>query len=337
MASSSPPILPITNLPTTTTTGAAGGVQSQPPIDTPAFRAFITHITETVRNGLSQRRPWSELVDRSAFSKPESFSEATLRIRKNYSYFRVNYMSLLAVVLAVSLLTNPFSLLLLLGLLAAWLFLYLFRPSDPPLVIFGRTFSERETLGILIVSSVVVIFLTRVGSVLISALMIGLAVVCAHGAFRVPEDLFLDEQEPAATGFLSFLGGAASNAAGSARATSEIATTSNVTDPVETTLKEKEDPRITGRRGRSKSKDVAASMEARLERMERAVADIGMQLEDEIPSSAILEAAVEDLRGKALGALNSMADTLRQEFQRQLDQVFAELASFQNNSHSRSS
>ncbi|KAA8545109.1 hypothetical protein F0562_019893 [Nyssa sinensis] len=98
------------------------------------------------------------------------------------------------------------------------------------------------------------------------------------------------------------------------KATSEMATTSNVTDPVETTFKENEDPCITSRRGRSKSKDVAASMEVRLERMERAVADIGMQLEDEIPSSATLEAAVEDLRGEALGALNSMADTLRQEF-----------------------
>ena len=64
--------------------------------------------------------------------------------------------------------------------------------------------------------SIVVIFLTSVGSVLISALMIGLAIVCAHGAMRVPEDLFLDEQEPAATGFLSFLGGAASNAAAAA-------------------------------------------------------------------------------------------------------------------------
>ncbi|GAB4857300.1 hypothetical protein Ancab_015208 [Ancistrocladus abbreviatus] len=46
--------------------------------------------------------------------------------------------------------------------------------------------------------------------------MVGLAIVCAHGAFRVPEDLFLDEQEPAATGFLSFLGGAARNAAAAA-------------------------------------------------------------------------------------------------------------------------
>jgi len=35
----------------------------------------------------------------------------------------------------------------------------------------------------------------------------------AHGAFRVPDDLFLDDQEPANAGFLSFLGGDASSAA----------------------------------------------------------------------------------------------------------------------------
>jgi hypothetical protein len=81
------------------------------------------------------------------------------------------------------------------------------------LVILGRTFSERETLGILVVLTIVVIFLTSVGSLLISALMVGFALVCAHGAFRVPDDLFLDDQEPASAGFLSFLGGGASSAA----------------------------------------------------------------------------------------------------------------------------
>ena len=41
--------------------------------------------------------------------------------------------------------------------------------------------------------------------------MAGLAIVFAYGAFRIPKDLFLDEQEPAATtGFLSPFGGAAS-------------------------------------------------------------------------------------------------------------------------------
>ncbi|OAY33104.1 PRA1 family protein B4 [Manihot esculenta] len=215
MASPSPPVLPISNSQPSNAASAASA-QSQPPIATPAFRAFINQISDSVRHGISQRRPWAELADRSAFSKPESLSEAALRVRKNYSYFRVNYLAVIALILAFSLLSHPLSLLLLLGLLAAWLFLYLFRPSDPPLVLFGRTFTDRETLGLLIVVSVVVVFLTSVGSVLISALMVGLAIVFAHGSFRVPEDLFLDEQEPVATGFLSFLGGAASNAAAAA-------------------------------------------------------------------------------------------------------------------------
>jgi hypothetical protein len=208
---SSPPVLPISNV------ESQSQSQSQSPIATPAFRSFINHISESVRQGLAQRRPWTEIADRSAFSKPESFSEAALRVRKNYSYFRVNYLAAIALVLAFSLFSHPMSLLVLLGLLSAWLFLYLFRPSDQPLVLFGRTFSDKETLGILIVTSLFVVFLTTVGSLLISALLVGVAVVCVHGAFRVPEDLFLDEQESSAsTGFLSFLGGAASNAAAAA-------------------------------------------------------------------------------------------------------------------------
>ena len=212
MSSSAPPVLPISSTHTTTATG--GAVESQAPVATPAFRAFINHVSESVRHGLSQRRPWGELVDRTAFAKPESFSEATLRIRKNYSYFRVNYLAVVALILAVSLLTNPFSLIVLVGLLASWMFLYLFRPSDQPLVILGRTFSDFETLVLLGGLTVFVVFLTNVGSVLVSALMVGVAIVCAHGAFRVPEDLFLDEQEPSqTTGFLSFLRGPATNAA----------------------------------------------------------------------------------------------------------------------------
>lgn len=202
----STPTLPISGAPP----------ESQPPIATPAFRAFLSRLNATVRHGLSQRRPWTELIDRSSFSRPDSLSEAVSRIRKNFSYFRVNYVSLIALSLAFSLLAHPFSLLVLLALLASWMFLYLFRPSDQPLVVGGRTFTDREILGILVVSTVVVVFLTSVGSLLISAMLVGLLVVCTHGAFRVPEDLFLDEQDPANTGLLSFLGGAASSAAAAA-------------------------------------------------------------------------------------------------------------------------
>ncbi|KAL8517171.1 hypothetical protein ACS0TY_015401 [Phlomoides rotata] len=202
-ANSSPVILPISDTHT-----AADGQQSS---SNSALRVFISSISQTIRSGLSNRRPWSELLDRSGFSKPESFSEATVRVRKNYTYFRTNYLTVITATLAVSLLTHPLSLIFLATLLAAWLFLYIFRqPSDPPVTIFGRQFSDRETLFLLIVSTIVIIFLTSVGSVLVSALMVGVAIVCSHGAFRVPEDLFLDEQEPLGGGsFLSlFTGGA---------------------------------------------------------------------------------------------------------------------------------
>ncbi|KAL8509251.1 hypothetical protein ACS0TY_016446 [Phlomoides rotata] len=206
---SSPAVLPISNAQPT-----AGENQTLLPssASNSAARAFFAGITETVRSGLANRRPWQELVDRSAFSKPESLSVATVRLSKNYTYFRINYFTVITAVIAISLVMNPFSLILLTGLLAAWIFLYLFRQSsDQPLVVFGRQFSERETLLFLIVSTFVIIFLTSVGSGLVSALMVGVGIVCLHGAFRAPEDLFLDETETqggGVPGFLSLFTGA---------------------------------------------------------------------------------------------------------------------------------
>ncbi|KAK9689303.1 hypothetical protein RND81_09G050700, partial [Saponaria officinalis] len=144
-----------------TTVTAATTTTTQPP-PTTAVCAFISRIHHQVNSGLSQRRPWSELIDRSAFSKPESLSDATSRLHKNYSYFRVNYLALISATLVVSLIAHPFSLLTLATLLAAWCFLYLFKPADQPLILFGREFSDKETLGLLLVVSVFAVFLTSV-------------------------------------------------------------------------------------------------------------------------------------------------------------------------------
>ncbi|KAF3522645.1 hypothetical protein F2Q69_00049147 [Brassica cretica] len=205
--STPPTTLPVTN---------QQAVQSQPPINTPAFRTFFSRLSTSIRDGLSQRRPWAELVDRSSMARPESLTDALSRIRKNLAYFKVNYVAVVSLVLAFSLFSHPLSLLVLVGLLAGWMLLYLFRPSDQPLVVFGRTFSDRETLLALVLSTIVVVFMTSVGSLLTSALMIGVAIVCVHGAFVVPDDLFMDDQEPANGGLLSFLGGSAATSAASA-------------------------------------------------------------------------------------------------------------------------
>ncbi|KAL3719883.1 hypothetical protein ACJRO7_004809 [Eucalyptus globulus] len=204
-SSSSSSTLPTSSNPHSQSASAASAVVS--------LRAFLSRLSSSGRRALSGRRPWAELLDRSAFSRPQSVSDAASRVRRNASYFRVNYLALLALVLALSLLSHPFSLLTLLSLLAAWLLLYAFRPADQPLVLLGRAFSDRETLAALSLLTVVVVFLTSVGSLLVSASMVGLAIVAAHGAFRDPEDLFMDEQDPAGSGLFSYIGGAASAAA----------------------------------------------------------------------------------------------------------------------------
>ncbi|KAJ3676461.1 hypothetical protein LUZ60_003873 [Juncus effusus] len=207
-----PPILPIS-------------VQSSnaPSASASPFSLFLTRLTGSLRRTYTFARPWPELVDPSAFTpRPDSLPAAILRLRRNLSYFKLNYSLLLLLSLTLSLLSHPFSLILLLSLLGAWAFLYLFRAADsPPVVILGRQFSDRETLLILSGLSFFLVFFTSLGSLIIYSLTVGSVIVCVHGALRVPEDLFLDEQEGvasggagggAAAGLFSFLGNAAASA-----------------------------------------------------------------------------------------------------------------------------
>ncbi|KAJ6823272.1 prenylated Rab receptor 2 isoform X1 [Iris pallida] len=208
MASSSPsphapPILPISS---TTTDSAASAAGASPA----ALRFFASRLTSLLRRSLSHSRPWQELLDRTAFSRPDSLSLALSpplqrlllpHQLRNPPNPNPSHLPPIPPLLPLRHPLPPRPLVL----------LYLFRPSDPPLVLLGRQFSERETLAGLVLVSVLTVFLTSVMSLLVSAAIVGAGIVCVHGAFRVPEDLFLDEQEPAGpgAGLLSFLGGLA--------------------------------------------------------------------------------------------------------------------------------
>lgn len=111
----------------------------------------------------------------------------------------MNYLILVLVTLVVTFLAHPSSLLVVALLLAGWGYVFIIRTS--PLVIGGRTLSDREKLlGMAATSFITVFFLTNVGAVLFSAISISLALIAAHGATRVPDDLFLEEQDTSATG-----------------------------------------------------------------------------------------------------------------------------------------
>ncbi|KAG2334854.1 hypothetical protein Bca52824_006034 [Brassica carinata] len=156
------PLLPTSTSPDHLPTGG-----NDPPLLS-SLRVLFSRVLSSARHATSDARPWAELIDRSA---------------KNFSYFKSNYITLVAFLLAASLLSHPFALFLLASLAASWLFLYVFRPSDQPLVIGGRTFSDLETLGMLCLCTVVVMFMTSVGSLLMSTLALGMMAVAVHGAF----------------------------------------------------------------------------------------------------------------------------------------------------------
>eukprot|EP00897_Mesotaenium_endlicherianum_P002554 jgi/Mesen1/2326/ME000155S01415 len=179
---------------------------SGPPAGPPsaaAARIIFSRLQENIKLSLAHQRPWQEMIDRSSFAKPESLAEATSRIKKNLGYFKVNYGIILVGVVVLSMLWNPFSIFWLAVLAGLWTYLFLVRAE--PVIVYGRTLSEREKFFLMLALTILITFgLTNVGSILISGIIVGAAAICVHGAFRVPDDLFLDDQD--AGGFLSFLG-----------------------------------------------------------------------------------------------------------------------------------
>lgn len=179
--------------------------QQAPPQN--AIMAVGGNLKNAALNVLKERKPWSEMVDRSSFARPANLAEATGRLRKNANYFKVNYLVVIVTITAATMALYPTSLIVL-GLLAlAWLYLFVVRSS--PLVIGGRTFNDNEKfIGMAVISGVIIFFLTSVGTVLFTALGISCAAIGLHGAFRQPDDLFTDEAENQQGGIFGLFGGA---------------------------------------------------------------------------------------------------------------------------------
>ena len=135
------------------------------------------------------------MINFRSFKPPGSASDAISRIRANIFYFRMNYAIVVLLILFLSLLWHPISLIVFVVLMAAWLFLYFLR--DEPLLIFGHLIDDRVVLIAMSVLTVVLLLLTHVTWNIVAAVLIGVVAVAAHAALRKTDDLFLDEEETA--------------------------------------------------------------------------------------------------------------------------------------------
>ncbi|XP_027124447.1 PRA1 family protein F2-like [Coffea arabica] len=168
---------------------------------------YITRAKERIKEGLGTRRPWREMFNFHSIRLPPSFRDALARIKTNVSYFSMNYAIVVLVILFLSLLWHPISLIVFIVMMAAWLFLYFLR--DEPLVIFGRLINDRVVLIVLSVLTIVLLLLTHATVNILVSLLIGAVVVLIHAALRKTEDLMLDEE--AAGGLLGSSGGPSSS------------------------------------------------------------------------------------------------------------------------------
>ncbi|XP_027165017.1 PRA1 family protein E-like [Coffea eugenioides] len=143
----------------------------------------------TAATQLRQRlRPWAQFFSLSTFSLPISLSDTTYRINQNLRFFFPNYTLLVLLVLFLSLIYHPLSLIIFLVIFAGWLFLYFSRNPDDPLIILNFEISDKIVLGLLGLVTLVALIFAKVWLNVVVSVVIGVVIVCLHGALRAPEE-----------------------------------------------------------------------------------------------------------------------------------------------------
>ncbi|KAK7272768.1 hypothetical protein RJT34_29591 [Clitoria ternatea] len=154
---------------------------------------LVTQAKERIQTSLGTTRPWKEMIQSSHIKLPSSFYASIQRINTNAKHFRANYVIIILFVLFLSLLGHPISLIMLVVMMIAWLYLYFLR--DTPLVILGYVIDERLVVVSLLLITIGLLFLTNVTHHVVIGICVALVVVLAHSTMRETEDLFTMDEE----------------------------------------------------------------------------------------------------------------------------------------------
>jgi PRA1 family protein 1 len=152
---------------------------------------FISRAKARGASALATRRPWREFADPRALSIPRGCAAAYRRARANLAHFSANYALTVLLVVFLSLLWEPVSLLVFLACMVAWLVLYFLR--DEPLALCGRAVGEGAVLAFLSTLTLLLLLLTGATVNILTSLLVGLVVVLLHALLHQTADS-IDEE-----------------------------------------------------------------------------------------------------------------------------------------------
>lgn len=158
-----------------------------PSISTLSRVAGMVPSLETLKERMgdvwSRSRPWGEFLNTSQMGKPE-FAELFDRVKENAEYYAFNYLVILLLMSALTVLTSPLAFLGGLFIVMAYFYLYFLNPE--PLVVAGISVDNNVKAAAIMLFSLVVLWLTGAGATFTVLVAVVGIVALTHAAVRRP-------------------------------------------------------------------------------------------------------------------------------------------------------
>ncbi|KAI3723026.1 hypothetical protein L2E82_34318 [Cichorium intybus] len=134
----------------TSTAPTTASASTDLPIPLPTTpNTLIARARFHTENFIARHRLWREFFNHSAVTRPLSYDDARRRIKRNLNYFRVNYAKVILLILFLSQLYQPISMITFLVVFIGWFFLYFFRDPHSPVVIIRIVLGTKEFVTVL--------------------------------------------------------------------------------------------------------------------------------------------------------------------------------------------
>ncbi|KAE8687848.1 hypothetical protein F3Y22_tig00111008pilonHSYRG00277 [Hibiscus syriacus] len=152
--------------------------------------SMILQAREQIGPIIGSRRKWEDMIKIHSLNLPPNVNEAARRIQTNVLFFKTNYVIVVALLLFLTLLLHPVSLIIITIIAGAWLLQYFL--SDNPLSIYGFVIDRSTIITVLTLFTITMVFLTDLMNNIMTGIFFGFLL---HGLFRTVDDLAAGDEK----------------------------------------------------------------------------------------------------------------------------------------------